>query len=315
MSTTSIKMLFLGNRVQPVRKTDRFIAICDMIVNTMSDPHLSDLQPAMACDGLALHFSYVSEALLHRKHTYGLPRPVTGIVLTFDVQVVFVSHKKHTYRPPRPVTGIAVPFYVQMVLMPHRKQTCDPPRLVTGQLYHFICRWCSYLTRYAPMVPPWTVTEMTLFFICRWCSYLTLNAPFVPPWPGTGISLLFICLWCSYLRDLWGIDFLIFNAEASSPSLLLYYTCPSCAFVLVPQSLHVVIVAIIMCFSWLDIVTFFPLVWTSCSYNVITYLNWPPLQSSRVRFPAKPDFLRSGGSGMGPTQPHEGNWRANWKKK
>jgi hypothetical protein len=33
-----------------------------------------------------------------------------------------------------------------------------------------------------------------------------------------------------------------------------------------------------------------------------------------VRFPAPPDFLRSSGSGMGSTQPHEYNWGATWKK-
>jgi hypothetical protein len=34
----------------------------------------------------------------------------------------------------------------------------------------------------------------------------------------------------------------------------------------------------------------------------------------RVRFPALPDFLRSGGSGTGPTQPREYNWGATvWK--
>jgi hypothetical protein len=50
---------------------------------------------------------------------------------------------------------------------------------------------------------------------------------------------------------------------------------------------------------------------------------WPPLWSSdhgswlqvqvRVRFPAQPDFLRSG-SGTGSTQPRNYNWGATWKK-
>jgi hypothetical protein len=35
----------------------------------------------------------------------------------------------------------------------------------------------------------------------------------------------------------------------------------------------------------------------------------------RVRFPALPDFLRSSGSGTGPTQPREYNRGATWKKK
>jgi hypothetical protein len=51
----------------------------------------------------------------------------------------------------------------------------------------------------------------------------------------------------------------------------------------------------------------------------------PPLWSSaeflatdpeaRVRFPALPDYLRSGGSVMGSTQPRQYNWGATWKKK
>ena len=34
---------------------------------------------------------------------------------------------------------------------------------------------------------------------------------------------------------------------------------------------------------------------------------WLQIQRSRVRFPALPDFLRSGGSGTGSTQPREVN--------
>jgi hypothetical protein len=34
----------------------------------------------------------------------------------------------------------------------------------------------------------------------------------------------------------------------------------------------------------------------------------------RVRFPALQDSLRSSGSGMGSTQPHEYNWGATWKR-
>jgi hypothetical protein len=48
--------------------------------------------------------------------------------------------------------------------------------------------------------------------------------------------------------------------------------------------------------------------WSGCQRS------WLQIQRSRVRFLALPDFLRSGGSGMGSTQPHEYNWRATWKK-
>jgi hypothetical protein len=42
--------------------------------------------------------------------------------------------------------------------------------------------------------------------------------------------------------------------------------------------------------------------------------SWLQIQRSRVIFPALPDFLRSSGSGMGSTQPHEDNWGATWKE-
>jgi hypothetical protein len=35
--------------------------------------------------------------------------------------------------------------------------------------------------------------------------------------------------------------------------------------------------------------------------------SWLQIQRSRARFPAQPDFLRSGGSGTGSTQPREYN--------
>jgi hypothetical protein len=35
--------------------------------------------------------------------------------------------------------------------------------------------------------------------------------------------------------------------------------------------------------------------------------SWLQIQTSRVRFPALPDFVRSGGSGSGSTQPREDN--------
>jgi hypothetical protein len=44
----------------------------------------------------------------HRKHTYGLPRPVMWIALLFYMQMTFVRHRKHAYGPPRPITGIAL---------------------------------------------------------------------------------------------------------------------------------------------------------------------------------------------------------------
>jgi hypothetical protein len=42
--------------------------------------------------------------------------------------------------------------------------------------------------------------------------------------------------------------------------------------------------------------------------------SWLQIQRSRFRFPALPDFLRSGGSGTGSTQPCEYNSGATWKK-
>jgi hypothetical protein len=43
--------------------------------------------------------------------------------------------------------------------------------------------------------------------------------------------------------------------------------------------------------------------------------SWLQIQRSRVRFPARPDFLRSSVSGTGSTQPHEYNWGATWMEK
>jgi hypothetical protein len=42
--------------------------------------------------------------------------------------------------------------------------------------------------------------------------------------------------------------------------------------------------------------------------------SWLQIQRFRVLFPALPDFLRSSGSGLGPTQPREDNWGATWKE-
>jgi hypothetical protein len=43
--------------------------------------------------------------------------------------------------------------------------------------------------------------------------------------------------------------------------------------------------------------------------------SWLQIQMSRVRFPALPDFLASGGSGTGSTQSREHNWGATWMEK
>jgi hypothetical protein len=51
-----------------------------------------------------------------------------------------------------------------------------------------------------------------------------------------------------------------------------------------------------------------PLLWSSGQSF------WLQIQRSWVRFPELPNFLRSSGSGMGPTQPREDNWGATWKK-
>jgi hypothetical protein len=50
--------------------------------------------------------------VLHRKHAYGLPRPVTEIDLLFYMQMMFVLHRIYLYGPPRPVTKIALLFSV-----------------------------------------------------------------------------------------------------------------------------------------------------------------------------------------------------------
>jgi hypothetical protein len=49
-------------------------------------------------------------------------------------------------------------------------------------------------------------------------------------------------------------------------------------------------------------------------YNTYGLPLWSSGQSSWVRFPALPYFMRSVGSTMGSTQPHEYNWGATWKK-
>jgi hypothetical protein len=81
----------------------------------------------------------------HRKHTYGPPRPVTGIVVLFRFRwrsfltgntpmdltacyrdsllyymEMFVPHRKHIYGPPRPVAGIALLFLVYDVRTPQK---------------------------------------------------------------------------------------------------------------------------------------------------------------------------------------------------
>jgi hypothetical protein len=43
--------------------------------------------------------------------------------------------------------------------------------------------------------------------------------------------------------------------------------------------------------------------------------SWLHIQTSRIRFPARPEFLRNSGSGTGSTQPREYNWGDTWKKK
>jgi hypothetical protein len=43
--------------------------------------------------------------------------------------------------------------------------------------------------------------------------------------------------------------------------------------------------------------------------------SWLQIKSSRVRFPALPDFLRRSGSGTGSTQPREDNLEGNWMEK
>jgi hypothetical protein len=42
------------------------------------------------------------------------------------------------------------------------------------------------------------------------------------------------------------------------------------------------------------------------------HCSWLQIQRSRVLFPALRDFVRSSVSGMGSTQPREGNWGAAW---
>jgi hypothetical protein len=59
----------------------------------------------------------------------------------------------------------------------------------------------------------------------------------------------------------------------------------------------------------------------SCKYLCVHGKRRPPLWPEflatdpevRVQFPALPDFLRSGGSGTGSTQPREYNWGATWR--
>jgi hypothetical protein len=42
--------------------------------------------------------------------------------------------------------------------------------------------------------------------------------------------------------------------------------------------------------------------------------SWLQIQMSQVWFLVLPDFLKSSGSGTGPTEPREHNWRATWMK-
>jgi hypothetical protein len=98
------------------------------------------------------------------------------------------------------------------------------------------------------------------------------------------ILLLFSCL-CLWLPSTFSsVQVLLQNVSVHFSSML--STCPS----------HLIIDFIIL---------------------IIGY--WPPLlssgQSSWVRFPAQPDFLRSSESGTGSTQPREDNWGTTWMKK
>jgi hypothetical protein len=45
----------------------------------------------------------------------GLPRPITGIALVFNIYMMLVPHRKHPYGPPPPVTGIALLSFVDGV--------------------------------------------------------------------------------------------------------------------------------------------------------------------------------------------------------
>jgi hypothetical protein len=49
--------------------------------------------------------------------------------------------------------------------------------------------------------------------------------------------------------------------------------------------------------------------------GLVVRSSWLQIQSSRVRFPALQEFLRSSGSGTVSTQPREYNWGATWKKR
>jgi hypothetical protein len=64
------------------------------------------------------------------------PLPVTGIALSFHMEMMFVPHMKH-HDPPLPVTGIALSFHMQMMFVPHMKHIYRPPQPVTLALLFF----------------------------------------------------------------------------------------------------------------------------------------------------------------------------------
>jgi putative effector of murein hydrolase LrgA (UPF0299 family) len=68
----------------------------------------------------------------HKKHTYRLPQPITGIALLFYMLMKFVPHMKRTYGPPRPVTGIALLSRLYMIFVPHMKRIMGIHSLLRG---------------------------------------------------------------------------------------------------------------------------------------------------------------------------------------
>jgi hypothetical protein len=68
------------------------------------------LWASMACYGYSFTFLYADHFRTSEKHTYGAPRPVTGIVLPFYMQMMFVPNRNHIFVPSRQVTGTALLF-------------------------------------------------------------------------------------------------------------------------------------------------------------------------------------------------------------